>query len=131
MNDNYLHSALTDLIIKCFYTVYNKLGYGFLEKVYENALKLELTTKGLAVETQKPIKVYYHGSVVGDYYADMVVNNLVIIELKACESLNPNHQYQLQNYLKATDIEVGLLVNFGHKPEFTRKVFTQKFKTDQ
>lgn len=87
-------------------------------------MKIELESRGFTVECQKPIKVHYQGSPVGEYYADMVVNELVIIELKASESLNHKHQYQLQNYLKATDIEVGLLLNFGHKPEFVRRVFT-------
>ena len=129
MNDeNFLHSNLTDRVIKCYYTVYNKLGYGFLEKVYENALKYELEKCGLVVETQKPIKVMYEERIVGDYYADLIVNNVVIVELKASEMLNKDHQYQLQNYLKATNIEVGLLLNFGHKPEFTRRVFTNERK---
>jgi len=129
MNENYLHKDVTDQIINCYYIVYNKLGYGFLEKVYENALKLEMQAHGLTVESQKPIKVTYNGHVVGDYFADLLVNNLVIIEVKAAETLNQNHQYQLQNYLRATDIEVGLLLNFGHKPEFTRRVFSNKFKS--
>ncbi|MDY0151570.1 MAG: GxxExxY protein [Candidatus Cloacimonas sp.] len=131
MNENYLHSSLTDLIIKCYFTVYNRLGYGFLEKVYENSLKIELESQGLIVEVQKPIKVIYKGCIVGDYYADMVVNSLVIVELKACETLNASHQFQLQNYLKATEMEVGLLLNFGKKPEFSRKVFTKQYKVDQ
>lgn len=122
--DNYLHSELTDKIISCFYDVYNTLGYGFLEKVYENAMKIELENRGFKVECQKPIKVHYNGIPVGEYFADMVVNDLVIIELKACETLNLSHQYQLQNYLKATNIEVGLLFNFGHEPKLVRRVFT-------
>ncbi len=124
VNANFQHSELTDKIIKCFYDVYNTLGYGFLEKVYENALKVELKTQGHSVECQKPIRVTYKDTVVGDYYADMIVDNLVIIEVKACETLSLSHQYQLQNYLKATDIEVGLLLNFGHKPQFVRRVFS-------
>ncbi len=124
LDEKFLHSDITDLLIKCFYKVYNTLGYGFLEKVYENALKLEIVKLGLNVECQKPIKVLYEGSIVGDYYADMIVANLIIIELKACETLNVNHQHQLQNYLKATDMEVGLLFNFGHKPQFVRRVFS-------
>ncbi len=126
--ENLIHSDLTDRIIKCFYTVYNRLGYGFLERVYENALKIEMELDGLNVESQKPIKVLYNEMIVGDYYADLVVNNAVIIELKACESLNKNHLNQLQNYLKATNIEVGLLLNFGHRPEISRRVFANSRK---
>lgn len=126
--ENYLNSELTEKIIRSFFDVYNKLGYGFLEKVYENALKLELEKNGCCVECQKPINVLYEGKVIGDYYADMVVDNLVIVEIKACEVLNPNHQFQLQNYLRATNLEVGLLVNFGHKPQFVRRVFSNKNK---
>lgn len=122
--DNYLHCELTDKVINCFYYVYNTLGHGFLEKVYENALKIELVSRGFMVECQNPIKVQYKGVPVGEYFADMIVNDLVIIEIEACETLNLAHQHQLQNYLKATNIEVGLLLNFGHKPEFARRVFT-------
>ncbi|MDZ7767301.1 MAG: GxxExxY protein [Melioribacteraceae bacterium] len=127
----YLHKDLTSKIIKAFYTVYNKLGYGFLEKVYENALKIELTKMGLTVERQKLIKVYYDESEVGEYFADLLVNNLVIIELKAAETLLEEHENQLINYLKATDIEVGLLLNFGKKPQISRKIFTNKSKSER
>ncbi|PKN73296.1 MAG: GxxExxY protein [Candidatus Cloacimonetes bacterium HGW-Cloacimonetes-3] len=130
-NENFLHSDLSDKILKCYYAVYNKLGYGFLEKVYENALKYELEKCGLEVESQKPIKVMYAERIVGDYYADMVVNNAITVELKASEILNKNHQYQLQNYLRATNIEVGLLLNFGHKPEFARRVFSNERKLSE
>ena len=123
---NYKHSELTQNIIKCFYKVYNTLGYGFLEKVYENALYIELKAMGLAVEKQKQIKVYYEEKEVGEYYADLLVKGEVIVELKAAESLCEEHEFQLINYLKATDIEVGLLLNFGKKPEVRRKVFTNK-----
>ncbi len=126
--DNFKHADITDSIIKCFYTVYNKLGYGFLEKVYENALKIELIKIGYSVETQKPIIVYYDNVRVGEYYADLVVNELVILELKACESLNKAHENQLLNYLRATNIEVGLLLNFGEKPVFSRRVFDNGHK---
>jgi GxxExxY protein len=123
-----LHCDLTELILKSFYKVYNVLGYGFLEKVYENALKLELANVGLNPVTQKNIKVQYFGREVGDYYADIVVNDLVIVELKAAESLCEEHEAQLINYLKATDKEVGLLLNFGKKPEFKRKIFMNENK---
>ncbi len=123
---NYKHSELTQSIIKGFYKVYNTLGYGFLEKVYENALYIELKSMGLAVEKQKQIKVYYQEIEVGEYYADLFINSEVIVELKAAEALCEEHEFQLINYLKATDIEVGLLLNFGKKPEIRRKVFSNK-----
>jgi GxxExxY protein len=124
ISHNYKHSEISERIIKAFYKVYNTLGYGFLEKVYENALFIELSSMGLFVEKQKHIKVYYEGKEVGEYFADLKVENSIIIELKAAEGLYEEHEYQLINYLKATDIEVGLLLNFGKKPEFKRKVFS-------
>ncbi|WP_027126134.1 GxxExxY protein [Gelidibacter mesophilus] len=124
--ENYKHSETTELIIKCFYNVYNQLGYGFLEKVYENAMFLELRNLGLFVEKQKRIRVYYKQQQVGDYYADLIVSEAVIIEIKAAESLCEEHEFQLINYLKATEIEVGLLLNFGKKPQIKRKVFSNE-----
>jgi GxxExxY protein len=124
MYDNYKHSDLTKELIKIYYKVYNTLGYGFLEKVYENAMIIELKKEGYDVQVQKQIKVFYNGVEVGVYYADLIINNKVIIELKATESLCEEHEFQLINYLKASDIEVGLLLNFGKEPEFRRKVFT-------
>ncbi len=124
--DNYKHSDITKKIISAFYKVYNTLGYGFLEKVYENALFIELTAMGLLVAKQKQIQVYYEGKEVGEYFADLTVENCVIVELKAAESLCEEHEFQLINYLKATEIEVGLLLNFGKKPHFKRKVFSNK-----
>ena len=118
-----LHKEITDKILKTFYTVYNVLGYGFLEKVYENALFIELAKMGLKVMKQQPIKVQYDGRQVGEYFADLIVEDLVIIELKAAEGIIEEHEHQLLNYLKATDKEVGLLLNFGKKPQFKRKVF--------
>ena len=123
-----LHSEITDLILKAFYKVYNILGYGFLEKVYENAMRIELTEMGLNVLQQKKIKVFYEKNLVGDYFADLIVNQLVIIELKASENICEEHEAQLLNYLKATDIEVGLLLNFGKEPKFKRKLFTNDKK---
>jgi GxxExxY protein len=122
--ENYKHTHLTERIIQGFYNVYNKLGYGFLEKVYENALFIELKTLGLNVEKQKRVKVFYKEFEVGDYFADLIVNEQVIIELKAAEALCEEHEYQLINYLKATNIEVGLLFNFGKKPQLKRKIFS-------
>jgi len=129
--ENYKHSDITDKIIKCFYKVYNTLGYGFLEKVYENAMFLELRNLGLFVERQKQIKVYYESEKVGEYFADLIVSKAVIVELKAVESLCEEHEYQLINYLKATEIEVGLLLNFGKNPELKRKVFSNNIITNQ
>ena len=121
-----LHAEITNKIIKAYYNVYNNLGYGFLEKVYERALYIELISLGLNCERQKPIDVYYKNNKVGSYFADIVVENTVIIELKAAEAIIEEHEFQLLNYLKATEMEVGLLLNFGKIPEFKRKVFTNK-----
>jgi len=123
-----LHKELTSEIIRIFYKVYNTLGYGFLEKVYENAMNLELNSCGLTCQKQYPISVYYNEIKVGDYYADLLVENKVIIELKAAEAICEEHEFQLINYLKATEIEVGLLLNFGKKPEFLRKIYTNDNK---
>jgi GxxExxY protein len=126
MQKEYKHQELTSLIIKCFYDVYNALGYGFLEKVYEQALKLELKKYELAVEQQKPIKVYYDNIAVGEYFADLIINDTIIIEVKASNNLCEEHELQLINYLKASDIEIGLLLNFGKKPEIKRKIFSKE-----
>lgn len=128
MNTNYLYSEITSKIIKAFYNVYNSLGFGFLEKVYENAMMLELKKMGLECEKQVPITVFYDGEKVGDYFADIVVEECVIIELKAAEGLREEHEAQLVNYLRATEIEVGLLLNFGKKPEHKRRVLTEEYK---
>jgi GxxExxY protein len=118
-----LHEDLTGRIIKAFYKVYNHLGYGFLEKVYLNALFFELKNQGFDCKTQYKIDVYYFNNIVGEYFADILVENKVILELKAVESLCEAHECQLQNYLRATNIEIGLLFNFGEKPEYKRKIF--------
>jgi GxxExxY protein len=131
MDTNLLHKDLTELIIKAFYNVYNKLGYGFLEKVYENSMLIELNDLGLKCERQKQIEVFYKNKNVGEYFADLLVNDLVIIELKAAESLCPEHEAQLTNYLRATNCEVGLLLNFGKTPQFKRKIFKNEFKNQR
>jgi GxxExxY protein len=118
-----LHEELTKAIIKTFYEVYNELGYGFLEKVYQNSLYLELKNKGLKVEAQKKISVYYKGIEVGEYYADLLVEDLIILELKAAVCIVKDFENQILNYLRGTECEVGLLLNFGKKPEFKRKIF--------
>jgi len=127
-NSNFLHSEITDLILKAYYQVYNKLGFGFLEKVYESAMMIELKRLDLKCERQKPITVNYDGIDIGEYFADIIVNDCVIIELKAAENLCPEHEAQLVNYLKATEIEVGLLLNFGKEPKFKRRVLTSEYK---
>ncbi|MCB0754093.1 MAG: GxxExxY protein [Flavobacteriales bacterium] len=121
---NLLHSEITGTILECFFKVYNTLGSGFLEKVYERALLIELQSVGLNCSAQFPIKVYYDQEEVGEYYADIIVEDKVIIELKAAEGIREEHECQLINYLKATDIEVGLLLNFGKKPQYKRKIFS-------
>ena len=129
MMDNYKHSTITSKIIEAFYNVYNKLGYGFLEKVYENSMMIELNRLGLNAVKQFPITVHYDEFNVGEYFADIIVENSVIVELKAAENLVVEHEIQLVNYLKATEIEVGLLLNFGKEPQLKRKVFSSEFKS--
>lgn len=123
-----LYEEKTDLIIKAFYKVYNTLGYGFLEKVYHNAMLIELENLGFELKSQYPIEVNYAGIRVGEYYADIVVDDCIIIENKVAESLKEEHEFQLINYLKATEMEVGLLLNFGKSPAFKRKYFTNDRK---
>jgi GxxExxY protein len=123
-----LHRELTEEILHVFFVVYNYLGYGFLEKVYQNAMYLELKERGFQVDAQKKCEVRFKGKVVGEYFADLVVNDLVILELKACESIVEDHKHQLLNYLKTTDIEIGLLLNFGKEPEFCRRIFSNEKK---
>jgi GxxExxY protein len=119
----YKHSDLTDKIINAFYHVYNQLGYGFLEKVYENALAHELRKRGHQVQQQVPIEVFYDGISVGKYFADLLVDEAIILELKSAEAIADMHEAQLINYLKATQIDVGLVLNFGPKPQVKRKVY--------
>jgi len=126
--DRFKHKETTDIILKSFYEVYNELGDGFLESVYENALYIVLTGYGLCVERQKGINVFFRGTIIGDFKTDLIVDKKVIIELKAVRALDSVHEAQLINYLKATNIEVGLLLNFGRKPEFKRFVYDNKRK---
>lgn len=123
-----LHKSITDAIIKVYYEVYNELGCGFLEKIYQNAMYFELKSLGYKVEAQKQIKVYFKKQLVGEYYADLLVEDKVIVELKATELLMNAHVAQVINYLKATPIEVGLLFNFGEEPEFKRFIYTNDRK---
>ena len=122
------HQELTRRIIGVFYEVYNELGQGFLESVYEAAMLIALREAGLKAETQVPIAVYFRGSRVGDFRADLMVENAVLLELKAARALDSSHEAQLLNYLRATEIEVGLLLNFGIKPEFKRLAFDNERK---
>ena len=128
MTSNYLHEELSKSILKVFYEVYNELGFGFLEKVYQNAMYFELKECGFKVEAQKQIKVYYKSELVGEFFADLLINNTIILELKAFETLNKAHSAQTLNYLKATNIEVGLLLNFGEKPQVKRFIYTNDRK---
>ena len=123
------HGEVTDVILRLFYKhVYANLGYGFLEKVYENALAFELQRNGLKVDRQFEIGVYYEGVIIGEYYADLVVERKVLVELKAVSQLMPYHDAQLLNYLRATEFEVGLLLNFGPKLTHRRKAYDNERK---
>lgn len=123
-----LHKEISKPILKIFYDVYNQLGYGFLEKIYQNAMYFELIEQGYKVEAQKQIKVYFKNKLVGEFYADLLVEDTIILELKSCECLVNAHVAQLMNYLKSTKIEVGLVLNFGESPDFKRLVYTNNRK---
>lgn len=123
---DYLFKEETDRIIGLFYEVYRTLGFGFLERVYQNALYYELKSQGFECKVQYPIQVFYNSHVVGEYIADIIVNDHIILELKSVESLSIAHECQLINYLKATHVEVGLLLNFGERPQIKRKIFRNK-----
>ena len=122
------HRELTEKIIGVFYEVYNELGHGFLESVYEEAMAVALPQAGLKLERQVPLRVTFRGAVVGDFRADLLVENAVLLELKAAREIEPVHEAQLLNYLRATQIEVGLVLNFGPKPQFKRLVFENSRK---
>ena len=124
------HKDITDKILYAFFkVVYPALGYGFLEKVYENAMVIALTGLGLKVQQQAKIIVHFQGQVVGEYSSDLLVENLVIVELKAVSRLLTEHEAQLLNHLRATPYEVGLFLNFGPKPDFRRKAYDNSRKT--
>ena len=124
----FLHGNITRALIGIYYEVYNELGFGFLEAVYERAFAVALEERGLSHRRQAPIDVWYRGRKVGVYFADFLVEGAVIIELKAVRALDEAHESQVLNYLRATDIEVGLLVNFGPHPQFRRLVFANERK---
>jgi GxxExxY protein len=129
-DNDLLHKDITDKILNAFYkVVYPHLGYGFLEKVYENSMLIALHEMGLMIEQQYRIDVFFHGQSVGEYYADLVVENTVLVELKAALKITDEHKAQLLNYLRATPFEVGLILNFGPKPDIARRVFTNTHKT--
>ncbi len=117
------HEEVTEKIIKCFYAVYNELGHGFLESVYEEAMFIALSDLSLTVGRQISVPVWFRGRQIGTFYADLIVEGIVILELKAVRSFDPSHEAQLLHYLRATEIEVGLLLNFGVRPEVKRKVY--------
>ena len=120
--NTYKHHEVTEKIIGAAYKVHNILGYGFLEKVYQNSLIIELRKSGFSVEDEKPIIVYYQGEIVGKYIADIIVDNKVLLEIKAIKELSEFHEAQIVNYLKATRIEVGLLINFGRSVNVKRRI---------
>jgi GxxExxY protein len=122
------HSDLTELVIGTFYEVYNELGQGFFENVYEQAMLIALKAKGLEIQNQVPVPVWFRGQKIGFYEADLVVAGVVLLELKACRALDPSHEAQLLNYLRSTTIEVGLLLNFGPRPHVRRFVFQNERK---
>jgi len=117
------HSELTEIIIGVFYDVYNELGFGFLESVYRKSFAVALRARGMTVKEEAPITVYFRGQNVGDFKADLAVNDLILIELKTAETLVMAHEAQTLNYLRATALEVGLLFNFGPKPQLRRLLF--------
>ena len=117
------HSEVTGKILGAFFQLHKELGFGFSEKVYESALEVLLSELGMIVERQKEICVYYHGKVIGQYKADIIVNGVVLLEIKFVEKLIDAHDAQLHNYLKATELEAGLLLNFGRQAEFHRKIY--------
>ena len=129
-SNNFKYSDITEKIIKEGFYVYNQLGSGFLEKVYENALILRLKKLFLNVQSQFPIKIFFEEELIGEYIADIVVENKIIIEIKAIKKLLPIHEVQLVNYLKATKMEVGLLLNFGDKMEIKRKVYSYNYRVN-
>lgn len=121
------HKELTAKIIECAYKMHNTLGFGFLESVYQNALVLELEKNGLQARKEVPIKVRYEEKIVGEFVADIVVEDKVILELKSVKEIHPAHEAQLTNYLKATGIEVGLIINFGESVQVKRRVFSPAY----
>jgi GxxExxY protein len=124
----YKHAELTEKVIGIFYDVYNELGCGFLEKVYEEAMAVSFREHGIEFEQQASVPVWFHGKKIGTYDADLIVGGVVLVELKACKAFEPVHEAQLLHYLRSTDIEVGLLLNFGPRPQVKRLAFENERK---
>jgi GxxExxY protein len=127
-SSNYKHQELTQVILGAFYEVYNELGHGFLESVYQEAMLIVLRQKGTAVESRSPLPVWFRGEKIGDFRADVIVGNAVIVELKAGRDLEPVHDAHLLNYLRACELGVGLLLNFGPAPKIKPLVFANEKK---
>ncbi len=124
---NFLYRELSSDIIKAAYEVYNTLGYGLLEKLYERALIIALEERNLKVETQKPYEAFFHNKSIGVFYTDLVVENRVIVEIKSTQKFQPDHFAQLNNYLKITDLKLGLLINFGPEKLSVKRVINARF----
>jgi GxxExxY protein len=122
------YEEITEKIIKIFYKIYNTLGYGFLEKVYEKAMSIELKQAHINFQNQYPINIYYDGEIIGEYIADFIIEDKIILEIKAIKIISKQDENQLLNYLTATKYEVGLLLNYGIKPEIKRKVYDNNLK---
>jgi GxxExxY protein len=122
------HAELTARIIGIFYDVYNELGYGFLESVYQEALVVALSEAGFTVDRQVPLPVWFRGRKVGDFRADLLIEGKVLLELKSARALEPCHEAQLLHYLKSTEVKIGLLLNFGARPQFRRLLFDNERK---
>ena len=127
-SENFKHQELTRIIIQVFYEVYNELGHGFLESVYQEAMLIVLREKCMTVEAQRPLPIWFRGGKIGDFRPDLIVGDAVVVELKAARALEPVHEAQLLNYLRASDIEVGLVLNFGSVPKMKRMVFANERK---
>ena len=125
---DFRHQDLTGQVIGVFYQVYNELGHGFLESVYENAMELALASANFIVKRQDPLPVFFRGQQIGDFRADLLVEEAVIVEVKAARLLEPAHETQLLNYLRASEMEIGLLLNFGPEPQIKRFVFSNDRK---
>lgn len=124
------HKELSEKIIAAAYAVHKELGQGFVEKIYKNALEIELRENSIKCNSEVPLNVSYHGQVIGDYFADLVVDNKIIVEIKAVSDLMPAHEVQLVNYLKATGLQVGLLINFGQSVKVKRRIFGYDLSED-
>lgn len=125
------HGEITEKVLRVFYDVYNELGHGFLESVYRGAMEIALREKGLRVQSEVPIRVWFRGKLVGDFRVDLLVEDAVILELKAARGMGSSHEAQALNYLRASEFEVGMLLNFGRKPEFKRLAYDNARKVER